>query len=443
MLAAMDSDDEPQSHASSSRVRRALALGALSTVALATAALIYLHPTWNLGKTGAPTVASVAGSRHLAAVDFVSPAAGWVVLERQSNDFVVLHTSDAGVTWHRQLAGSAEVVGEYMRFFDVSNGVVVVLGTQASLYRTIDGGATWRRQPLTPAGRYVLSADFVDSAHGWLLTQASTEGEALLRTDDGGVTWSGLGNPVAYSDWAYRVAFTSVNDGWLYTRSNAPYAYQTHDAGRSWGRIAFPPPPGGWLASTDGSVPTLTYLVEPHPTIGSGIVATLTVEGSPRNNQTSDGPVLADSPVRNVRTFDGGGSMTSVYADVSPYTFSFSSTSSRAVGTQVANQFQLSSVDGGHSWKAISMPSVFGAVGCFDALNWWWIGPGVQSKTSDAGSTWSPIHSLQVPAPLPDSFQIIDGTHVLFGAMVGAAPLVEGTDDGGVSWRTILLPATP
>jgi photosystem II stability/assembly factor-like uncharacterized protein len=135
--------------------------------------------------------------------------------------------------------------------------------------------------------------------------------------------------------------------------------------------------------------------------------------------------------------------MTSVYADISPYTLSFSSASSRAVGTQVANQFQLSSVDGGRSWKAISTPSVFGAVGCFDALNWWWIGPGVQSKTSDAGTTWSHIRSLQVPAPLPDSLQIIDGRHLLFGAMVGSAPLVEGTDDGGVSWRTILLPATP
>jgi photosystem II stability/assembly factor-like uncharacterized protein len=135
--------------------------------------------------------------------------------------------------------------------------------------------------------------------------------------------------------------------------------------------------------------------------------------------------------------------MTSVYADVSPYSFSFSSTWSRAVGRQVANQFQLSSIDGGRSWKAISTPSVFGAVGYFDALNWWWIGPGAQSKSSDAGRTWSPTRSLLVPAPLPESLEVIDSTHVWFGAMVGLVPLVEGTDDGGVNWRMILLPATP
>jgi photosystem II stability/assembly factor-like uncharacterized protein len=440
----MDSDDEPQSHSSSSRALRAVALGSLSILALAAAGLAYLHPTWSLGKAAAPAAtASIAGSRHLAAVDFVSPATGWVVVEHQSHDFVVLHTSDAGETWNRQLAGSAEVIGEYLHFFDASNGVVVVLGTQAALYRTNDGGKTWNTQPLTRAGGYVLSADFVDGSHGWLLAQASTEGEALLRTDDGGVSWSGLGNPVAYSDWAYRVAFTSLNEGWLYTRSNAPYGYKTDDAGRSWRRVPFPAPPGGWLASTGGSVPSGTYLVEPHSTSGAGIVATLTVEGSPSNNQTSDGPSLADSPVRSVRTFDGGGSMTSVYADVSPYSLSFSTTYSRAVGTQVANQFQLSSLDGGISWKEITTPSVFGAVGYFDALNWWWIGPGVQSTSSDAGRTWSPIHSLLVPAPLPESLQIMDGKHIWFGAMVGTAPLVEGTDDGGVTWKTILLPATP
>src|SRR5260221_13521579 len=227
----MDSEDEPQSHSTTSRLRRALTLGALSALGLAIAGLTYLHPTWDVGNAAATSATSnVAGSRHLATVDFVSPATGWVVVEHQSHDFVVLHTSDAGETWKRQLAAPAEVIGEYLRFFDASNGVVVVLGTQAAMYRTYDAGNTWDRQPLGRAGGYVLSADFVDAAHGWLLAQASTEGEALLRTDDGGKSWVGLGNPVAYSDWAYRVAFTSANEGWLYTRSNAPYAYRTADA---------------------------------------------------------------------------------------------------------------------------------------------------------------------------------------------------------------------
>jgi photosystem II stability/assembly factor-like uncharacterized protein len=439
----MDSDHEPQSFSSTSRVVRALTLVAMSILVLAVAGISYVHPNLDLGKPIGPAAKSTpTASRHLAAIDFITPAVGWVVVEHDSHDFVVLHTADAGVSWNRQLTGPAEVVGEYMRFFDSSRGVLVVLGTQAGLYRTSDGGETWNRQPLSGLGGYVLSADFVDPDHGWLLAQAHTEGEALLRTQDGGKTWTGLGNPVAYSDWAYRVMFSDTSTGWLYSESSAPYAYTSQDAGTSWRRAEFPPPPGGWPPTTGGSIATWTYLVEPHPTVGAGIVATLTLDASPSGNQSSDGPSLADSPVRSVRTFDGGGSMTSVYADVSPYRFSLSSTWSRVAGRQVANQFQLSSIDGGHSWNAISTPSVFGAVGYFDALNWWWIGPGVQSKSSDAGITWSPARSLLVPAPLPESIQIIDRTHVWFGAMVGLTPLVEGTDDG-VNWRTILLPATP
>ena len=440
----MDSDDEPESFSSTSRVLRALTLVAASMLLLAIAGLAYVHPNLNFGKPSAAAIPGTANaSRHLAAVDFVTPAVGWVVVQREPRDFVVLHTADAGETWHRQLAGSDEVIGEYLRFFDQSHGMLVLLGTQAALYQTSDGGNTWARLPLTSFGGYVLSADFVDASYGWLLAQASTEGEVLLRTEDGGRTWLGLGNPVAYSDWAYRVVFTSSSNGWLYTQSNEPYAYKSEDAGNTWRRVGLPAPPGGWPATTGGSVSTGTYLVEPHPTVGAGIVATLTIDGSPNGNQSTDGPSLADSPVRNVRTFDGGGSMTSVYADVSPYSFSLSTTSSRVVGGQVANQFQLSSIDGGRSWNTISTPSVFGAVGYFDALNWWWIGPGMQSKSSDAGRTWSPIRGLLVPAPLPESLQIIDSTHVWFGAMVGLTPLLEGTDDGGVSWRMILLPATP
>jgi hypothetical protein len=50
---------------------------------------------------------------------------------------------------------------------------------------------------------------------------------------------------------------------------------------------------------------------------------------------------------------------------------------------------------------------------------------------------------MLVPAPLPESVQIIDATHIWFGAMAGPRPLVEKTDDGGVSWTMFLLPGSP
>ncbi|HEY2599093.1 MAG TPA: hypothetical protein VGJ79_11510 [Candidatus Dormibacteraeota bacterium] len=394
----MESDDDPRSRSSTSRIRRTLSLGAVSLVTLATAGMMYLYPSWDFGTAAVHvTTPTLAASRHLAAVDFVTPATGWVVVENQPHDFLVLRTSDAGVTWTRQLAGPDQAVGEYLRFFDASRGAVVVLGHHASIYRTGDGGNTWDRQSLTHAGGEVLSADFVDADHGWLLAEASTEGQALLRTDDGGRTWLGLGNPVAYSDWAYRVVFSDARNGWLYSQSAGPYAYRSHDGGSSWQRVVLPGPAGGWPKADGGPIS-----VEAHPTEGAGVRVTVVIGP----------PVAVPSPGSPV------------------------SRSDRAP----ANQFHLSSVDGGRSWKAFSMPASQGAIAYVDALNWWWIGSGVQAKTTDAGGTWSPIRTLLIPAPLPESVQIIDATHTWFGAMAGERPLVEGTDDGGVSWTMFLLP---
>ncbi len=435
----MDFDDEPQSHLSTSRVQRALTLGALSIFALAIAGLTYLHPTWDLGTVGARAAAStVVGSRHLAAVDFVTPATGWVVVEHQAHDFVVLHTLDAGESWNRQLAGQAEAIGEYLRFFDSSNGVVVVLGTQAALYRTNNGGNTWSRQPLTRAGGNVLSADFVDADHGWLLAQASTEGEALLRTDDGGRSWNGLGSPVAYSEWAYRVLFSDPSNGWLYSESTGPYAYRSQDGGTSWHRVELPAPAGGWPVIPRGSAATTRMFVAAHPTQGSGVRVTVAVASSAG---APPGWALEDFPVYRVQTFAGGGSMASVYANVGRSGDWPTGVPSPSLEGEPVQQFQVSSIDGGLSWKTISTPGAQGAIAYVDALNWWWIGLGVQAKSSDAGGTWSPVRTLLVPAPLPESVQIIDAMHVWFGAMVGLRPLVESTDDGGSTWTMVLLPA--
>ena len=179
---------------------------------------------------------NLTGSRHLSAVDFVTPAVGWVLVERQPDSFVVLHTSDTGATWVRQLAGADGTMSEYLSFFDASNGVVAILGRNAVLYRTSDGGNTL--EPASPSRRLTdLRCRPTSSTpdHGWLLAQASTEGEALLRTDDGGKTWLSLGTPVAYSDWAYRVVFSDRANGWLYSRSTGLYAYRSVDGGTQLG----------------------------------------------------------------------------------------------------------------------------------------------------------------------------------------------------------------
>jgi photosystem II stability/assembly factor-like uncharacterized protein len=439
----MEPEDELPSRSRVSRASRAVAVIGVSILAITVAGIGYVHP--NLGFSlpgGSSSTGNLGSSPQLAAVDFVTPDTGWVVVEHEAHAFALLHTSDAGETWHRQLDGAAGTIGEYLRFFDSAKGVLVLLGPQAMLYQTGDGGRTWNWHRLTEYGGYIWSADFVDANHGWLLAQDPTVGETLRRTEDGGRTWSSLGSPVLYSDWAYRVLFSSPTVGWLYSQSTAPYAYKSRDGGSSWSRVPLPEPPGGWPAAQGGAISTGEFFVAAQPTEGEGVLATVVAIAPPRGRSPAGGVLVGYPPLR-VGTWDGGRPVTYVYADVSPYRYS--SVEHVNAGSYVdslpTTQTQLSSVDGGISWDAIVTPSSTGSVGYVDAYNWWWIGSGAQSTTSDAGKSWSRIRAVGVPQPLPGSLQFPDSTHAWFGAMAGTRPLVEATDDGGLNWRMVLLPA--
>ena len=438
----MESEDELPSLSNVSRVPRAVTIIVVSIFTIAVAGIAYMNPgAWFDLNRSTPTE-KLPISYQLAAVDFVTPRVGWVVMELPPHDFAVLRTADAGETWTRQIAGLAGQIGEYVRFFDPSRGVLVLLGPQAAIYQTGDGGGTWSRHELTVGGGHVWSADFVDASHGWLLVQGATEGQSLLRTEDGGTTWTGLGNPVVYSDWAYRVVFANPRDGWLYSQSTGAYVYKSNDGGSTWVRIALPAPRGGWPSVQGGSISTGEFFVAAHPTQGAGVVTTVVGVAS-RNGRARVGGVLLGYPPLRISTYDGGRPIINVYADVGPYRYSSIERVNPGplVDTAPVKQFHLSSVDGGISWNPIFTPSSFGAVGYIDASNWWWIGSGAAATSSDAGVTWTETRNLGVPEPLPGSLQFVDSDHAWFGAMAGTRPLVETTDDGGVRWTMILLPA--
>jgi photosystem II stability/assembly factor-like uncharacterized protein len=76
--------------------------------------------------------------------------------------------------------------------------------------------------------------DFVDADHGWAVANTS-----LLRSADGGRTWTTLPSPCPVD----RVCFADAQHGWLATHKSA---YRTSDAGEHW-VVAF----AGTDASTD------------------------------------------------------------------------------------------------------------------------------------------------------------------------------------------------
>jgi len=43
---------------------------------------------------------------------------------------------------------------------------------------------------------------------------------------------------------------------------------------------------------------------------------------------------------------------------------------------------------------------------------------------------------------MPGTLRVLDRNHAWFAGMARTTPVLEGTDDGGLHWRRVVLPAT-
>ncbi|HXN78822.1 MAG TPA: hypothetical protein VN965_08655 [Candidatus Dormibacteraeota bacterium] len=424
------------------RARRGIGLIFISLLVIGLTGFAYIRPSF--GASGPPVKPALPGTYQLAAVDFVSPTAGWFAATFDSGRFAVMHTTDAGSHWARQLVGDVGSAGVYLNFFDSSQGVVAVLGSPSVIYRTADGGRKWSAKPIAGGVAYltsVASVSFADAAHGWLLLSTPTvaSGAELVRTNDGGATWTNLGSPALGNDLAYRVHFTDPQVGWLDSLSARPYAYNSVDAGATWRQVPLPAPRGGWPAAGQ-------FFVAAQQTQGVGVIATV-ASFAPTSGRSGIGGSVVGYPPLTVRTFDGGVPVSYVYVTfvdtISNSAWSAADTKSRSGSSsqvQAPNQVQLGSLDGGSTWSVIAPPTAPGAIGYSDAQDWWWIGSGAWSTSSDGGTTWTPYRNVGVPQPLPGSLQVLDPRHAWFGALAGTRAVLMNTNDGGTHWQMTVLP---
>ena len=119
-------------------------------------------------------------------VHFVSPAEGWVC----GTDGVILHSTDGGITWDEQDSNFD------LSFFEiefVNDLVGYAVGRLGEVRATTDGGETWVRKvtPYSdPSGPYdtvaLVNLEFVTEDEGWVV---GNKFDVILHTADGGDTW--------------------------------------------------------------------------------------------------------------------------------------------------------------------------------------------------------------------------------------------------------------
>jgi photosystem II stability/assembly factor-like uncharacterized protein len=178
-------------------------------------------------------------------LSFLNATTGWVTGRIPVNGYILLYrTYDGGTTWYPQslplspTERSSQLSILPPLFFNATDGILPVsfdMGKGASLdvYVTHDGGTTWKRTtPLTAAAS---TADFIDVDHGW-----ASDGTLLYVTGDGGKQWTTL-SPGGSFQHIMHLDFVSSDIGWAIgaTAANAPTLLKTEDGGHTWTAIPY------------------------------------------------------------------------------------------------------------------------------------------------------------------------------------------------------------
>jgi len=174
-------------------------------------------------------------------LQFIDDRNGWII-----ETLSIWRTVDGGASWRKVFPPSpseASVKGQPTSGSFLNSKSVWISGASGEVYDTKDGAETWRIQTLLTNGDFT-DVYFLDGQTGWLLGYVGGEsGSYLFRTDDGGQSWRKY--PVANVQ-IQSIGFLNADEGWAAgsAGSSSPdngsisgVLLRTTDGGRSWKRV--------------------------------------------------------------------------------------------------------------------------------------------------------------------------------------------------------------
>ncbi len=178
-------------------------------------------------------ISKSSGSSDLVAVYFTSQERGFIAGDKGFFAF----TNDGGANWTKQIVDTSDDINE-IYFRNDDNGYIVAGKT---MFMTSDGARSWREISIfnpkdfkggTPE---FLSVRFADKKRGFVIGSVINKNDevidsVVMRTDDGGETWSRITVPSKME--LYHLDFANSSRGWIVGDKGIILA--TSDGGISW-----------------------------------------------------------------------------------------------------------------------------------------------------------------------------------------------------------------
>jgi photosystem II stability/assembly factor-like uncharacterized protein len=354
-------------------------------------------------------VAAPPSHYEYSGIQFPTQRDGFVLGTRTTS--VLFVTEDAGRSWSKRSIPNGQ-----SDWFQFVNGSVGWLESgppcrcnhpPTYLYRTTDGGVSWRRIfSIGKQGAY--QTEFVSTAQGWL--QYSGNYAPTLETADGGHIWHRVHWPFSsYHQWH----FTNARLGWA---SVSGHMFTTADGGRIW-------VPRAGLSGVY-NLPSFANAVD-----GWTVSVGLGVPGGCEPDSSCPSALL--------RTRDGGRTWSVEHSAAEDSSAGYPPHGRYWPGGWSYYLDQPQFVDARHGWMIFggwnSRASPPGGAN-------WYLNGGV-TTTSDGGKTWH-MHRLNLPASAEASLATVSGKQAWLAVEnLGRAEksFILHTVDEGRHWEPIIV----